>query len=230
MGGVVNLIEVKDWKKLTLFGKMRGMRSNNLSSIQRGFTIVELLIVIVVIGILASVTIVAYNGVTKRAQDIKTLSLVRTWEQQLSSYAVLKGEYPYVSQVGASTVYGGPFCLGKLPADGNFSDGECVKNADLVYNESYYSPQLVSEKFTVPNSTITTVTLAGGRQYRGIYVDTYDDKKTNYSIIYPLVQQNCQSGDSVGFQNTADGSSITGAAAPGTFGIPKICVHPLPNL
>jgi prepilin-type N-terminal cleavage/methylation domain-containing protein len=34
----------------------------------RGFTIVELLIVIVVIGILAAITIVAYNGVQARAQ------------------------------------------------------------------------------------------------------------------------------------------------------------------
>lgn len=35
---------------------------------QSGFTIVELLIVIVVIGILAAITIVAYNGVQNRAQ------------------------------------------------------------------------------------------------------------------------------------------------------------------
>lgn len=34
---------------------------------QRGFTIVELLIVIVVIGILAAITIVAYNGIQDRA-------------------------------------------------------------------------------------------------------------------------------------------------------------------
>lgn len=34
---------------------------------QRGFTIVELLIVIVVIGILAAIVIVAYNGVTQQA-------------------------------------------------------------------------------------------------------------------------------------------------------------------
>lgn len=36
---------------------------------QIGFTIVELLIVIVVIGILAAITIVAYNGVQNRAND-----------------------------------------------------------------------------------------------------------------------------------------------------------------
>jgi prepilin-type N-terminal cleavage/methylation domain-containing protein len=52
-----------------------------------GFTIVELLIVIVVIGILAAITIVAYNGVTKRAaiasiqsdlaSSVKTLEIAR---------------------------------------------------------------------------------------------------------------------------------------------------------
>jgi prepilin-type N-terminal cleavage/methylation domain-containing protein len=35
---------------------------------QPGFTIVELLIVIVVIAILAAITIIAYNGIQKRAQ------------------------------------------------------------------------------------------------------------------------------------------------------------------
>ena len=37
---------------------------------RRGFTIVELLIVIVVIGILAAITIVAYNPITQRACEV----------------------------------------------------------------------------------------------------------------------------------------------------------------
>lgn len=40
----------------------------------KGFTIVELLIVIVVIGILAAITIVAFNGVQTRAQNSKITS------------------------------------------------------------------------------------------------------------------------------------------------------------
>lgn len=36
---------------------------------RQGFTIVELLIVIVVIGILAAISIVAYTGISKRADD-----------------------------------------------------------------------------------------------------------------------------------------------------------------
>ena len=41
------------------------MRHSNTKS---GFTIVELLIVIVVIAILAAITIVAYNGIQNRAK------------------------------------------------------------------------------------------------------------------------------------------------------------------
>ena len=40
-----------------------------------GFTIVELLVVIVVIGILAAISIVSYNGISARAMDTKIKSL-----------------------------------------------------------------------------------------------------------------------------------------------------------
>src|SRR5665648_308319 len=39
----------------------------NIKDRQKGFTIVELLVVIVVIGILAAITIVSYTGITSRA-------------------------------------------------------------------------------------------------------------------------------------------------------------------
>jgi prepilin-type N-terminal cleavage/methylation domain-containing protein len=51
---------------------------------QLGFTIVELLIVIVVIGILAAITVVAYNGIQDRAQRAKITSDLRNIENAIN--------------------------------------------------------------------------------------------------------------------------------------------------
>lgn len=61
---------------------------------QAGFTIVELLIVIVIIGILAAITIVAYNGMQQRANNTKTISAAGQWVKILSMYKVDAGSFP----------------------------------------------------------------------------------------------------------------------------------------
>lgn len=55
---------------------------------QSGFTIVELLIVIVVIGILAAITIVAYNGIQKRATGSALQSDLKNASTQLEATRV----------------------------------------------------------------------------------------------------------------------------------------------
>jgi len=60
----------------------------------RGFTIVELLIVIVVIGILASITVVAYNGVQNRAKQAKLQSDISSVRGLIEAYAAQNGSYP----------------------------------------------------------------------------------------------------------------------------------------
>ena len=70
----------------------------------RGFTIVELLIVIVVIGILAAITIVAYNGVQNRAKVSAAQSAASQASKKVAAYAVTNSdEYPAdLATVGVS--------------------------------------------------------------------------------------------------------------------------------
>lgn len=61
---------------------------------QKGFTIVELLIVIVVIGILAAITIVAFNGVQDRARSAMLTSDLTKAARLMSVSHVDNGTYP----------------------------------------------------------------------------------------------------------------------------------------
>lgn len=61
---------------------------------QSGFTIVELLIVIVIIGILAAITIVAYNGVQQRANNSAVTSDMSNTGKKMMAGAAINGQYP----------------------------------------------------------------------------------------------------------------------------------------
>ncbi len=68
-----------------------------------GFTIVELLIVVVVIAILAAITIVSYNGIQQQARLTQHIAALSQYGKQYQSYIALKGESPYVQSLGTGT-------------------------------------------------------------------------------------------------------------------------------
>lgn len=59
-----------------------------------GFTIVELLIVIVVIAILAAVSVMAYSGVQARARDSQRRQDIKTITKAIEMYYIDNGRYP----------------------------------------------------------------------------------------------------------------------------------------
>jgi prepilin-type N-terminal cleavage/methylation domain-containing protein len=69
-----------------MMGKMKKQQS--------GFTIVELLIVIVVIGILAAITMVAYNGVQDRARATKVSADLAMLSKAIQAARVTSGDTP----------------------------------------------------------------------------------------------------------------------------------------
>lgn len=67
-----------------------------------GFTIVELLIVVVVIAILAAITIVAYNGITANARDSALKADLTTAAKKAGIAQVETGAYPSTKPAGLS--------------------------------------------------------------------------------------------------------------------------------
>ena len=64
-----------------------------------GFTIVELLIVIVIIGVLAAIVVVAYSGITRKTRDAAVQSEVKNFGKTVEIYQAQNGAYPTVTQL-----------------------------------------------------------------------------------------------------------------------------------
>ncbi len=68
-----------------------------------GFTIVELLIVIVVIAILAAITIISFSGIQQRARDAERQTELSALQKALEMYHADTGGYPRCSSTGTNT-------------------------------------------------------------------------------------------------------------------------------
>ena len=77
-----------------------------------GFTIVELLVVIVVIAILATVMYISYNGIQARTRDDRRLTDVANIEKAMELYYSDNGSYPVPTGATGSTINGGWYSSG----------------------------------------------------------------------------------------------------------------------
>lgn len=104
-----------------------------------GFTIVELLIVIVVIAILAAISIVAFTGIQERARLSSNQSRLADINKLILLYHADKGEYP-----GTATVHSAPsgnFIPGLVP-----EYGDALPAIESTGNGDYWAYIVSSDK------------------------------------------------------------------------------------
>lgn len=117
-----------------MWANLKTSRHNGAN--RSGFTIIELLIVIVVIGILAAITIVAYNGVQQRARVSAVSSALAQATKKLALYQVDNSGYPSTGNLTAAGVAdtqnvsyqytgsGSTFCLTATVGDTSYKTTE----------------------------------------------------------------------------------------------------------
>jgi len=129
----------------------------------KGFTIVELLIVIVAIAILAAISVVAYNGMQQRAQNSARISAATSIAKAFDLKTVETGQ-PYLSSrvclpIGNQDVNGDGLgdCRDVTDAASVYRSESAAGNAELQ------AKGLANLKF--PTETITDTT---GKKFAGI--------------------------------------------------------------
>jgi type IV pilus assembly protein PilA len=74
-----------------------------MKTVQKGFTLIELMIVVAIIGILAAIAIPAYQNYTIRAQVTEGLSLADGWKTSIAEFYAQNGTFPTGSSTTGST-------------------------------------------------------------------------------------------------------------------------------
>lgn len=144
--------------------------------LNRGFTVVELLIVIVLIAILTAIGVVAFNGIQRRAVSQAHLAAVDGWEKLIRMEFALTGQIPGAD--GISTR-----CLGNassnFPATGSYVANECERIFGTPDQVAYYDQSFInlfSARNNFPSGLLPEVTYSdgggGGLRSRGVVIFT----------------------------------------------------------
>lgn len=132
----------------------------------KGFTIVELLIVIVVIAILAAITIVAYNGIQQRAHTTAQKTTAENIAKKIEAYNGIYNAYPTYnsSTPTVTTILSGDNST-TLGNSMNLSNGTAVGSTN---------PDNTAE---VDLCSTSTTALASGAAPAGYVIYIYDQVK-----------------------------------------------------
>lgn len=103
----------------------------------KAFTVVELVVVIIVLGILATLTIVYYQGTREAAYNSQITAGVRSYYDAIKAYKLAKGEYPSTQREEDGYTIA-MTCLGK-----GYEGGSCGEITGVqVFEDALFNSQM----------------------------------------------------------------------------------------
>ena len=188
---------------------------NRHARTSRGFTIVELLIVVVIIAILAAITLVTYNGIQQRANNAAIIDAASKSLRMIQAYIAANDKYPIATSLCITASSGCANSTGTtIPANSTFDTN-------------------IAAIGTMPKSIPTS----GSDRY-GIIYDYMSNRTMNglaqpYALLYYLQGINQQCGvtgvtDSFGPTMFTSSAGYTSGNSGGTSG-KTACVITIPG-
>ena len=164
----------------------RDMYKNRVA--QRGFTIVELLIVVVVIAILAAITMVAYTGIRQQATNSQIVSAANAYVKAIRAYTAKNSGTPPMT-TGAVSCFEGTTCW-----SGSDEAGSTGLQANLL--------TVVSEIPSMPTGYPALITSAttGDSPNSSTY--------TGWYILFQVSDSSCPSIGGTRYLNTSGNNNL----------------------
>ena len=122
---------------------------NAVKRIEQGFTLIELMIVVAIIGILAAIAIPAYQNYTIRAQVTEGLTLADGWKTAVAEYYANRGTWP-----SQGNITGSNNSVGKYESSVTVTVGSIIITYGNQANKNISGSSLALTPYTNNNNDI----------------------------------------------------------------------------
>ena len=164
---------------------------NRHARTSRGFTIVELLIVVVIIAILAAITLVTYNGIQQRANNAAIIDAASKSLRMIQAYIAANDKYPQI----------GSLCI-------------TLATGCKTTSNTYSSNAVFNTNIATVGNVPQTIPAQGDSQFGIVYYynasQTIDSQSLPVMLVYYLFGINQQCGLSGVLNSTSTSYSTTG--------------------